>query len=104
VLLNLFINAIEAMPEGGEITLTPTVGIGPAGPIVTLTFTDTGTGVPDALRERLFDSFLSGRPDGTGLGLAIVKRLLASHNGDIVLAQTGPGGTTFRLTLPLAKS
>ena len=104
VLPNLFINAIEAMPEGGEITLTPTVGIGPAGPIVTLTFTDTGTGVPDALRERLFDSFLSGRPDGTGLGLAIVKRLLASHNGDIVLAQTGPGGTTFRLTLPLAKS
>jgi signal transduction histidine kinase len=104
VLLNLFINAIEAMPEGGEISLVPAVAMGPAGPTVTLLFTDTGTGVPDALRERLFDSFLSGRPDGTGLGLAIVKRLLASHNGDIVLAATGPGGTTFRLTLPLAKS
>ncbi|MEY4005691.1 MAG: hypothetical protein RLZZ221_1787 [Verrucomicrobiota bacterium] len=59
--------------------------------------------MPEPLRARIFDSFLSGRPDGTGLGLAIAKRILASHRGDIELAATSPAGTTMRVTLPLAK-
>jgi signal transduction histidine kinase len=53
------------------------------------------------LREKIFDSFLSGRPDGTGLGLAIAKRILLSHHGDIALQATNATGTTMRLTLPL---
>jgi signal transduction histidine kinase len=65
--------------------------------------TDNGTGIPEAIRGRIFDSFLSGRPDGTGLGLAIVQRVLLGHHGDIALVKTGPAGTTFRLRLPLAK-
>ena len=65
---------------------------------------DTGAGIPDAFRGRIFDSFLSGRPDGTGLGLAIAKRLMLSHHGDIELVATNPAGTTMRITLPLAKS
>ena len=64
---------------------------------------DTGGGIPESIRERVFDSFLSGRPDGTGLGLAIAKRILVSHHGDIQLVATGPSGTTMRLTLPLAR-
>ena len=51
---------------------------------------------------QLFASVLMGRTDGTGLGLAIVKRILQSHHGDIELLATGPAGTTFRITLPLA--
>jgi signal transduction histidine kinase len=63
---------------------------------------DTGPGIPGDVREHIFDSFLSGRPDGTGLGLAIAKRIMAGHHGDIALLTTGLGGTTFRLTLPVA--
>lgn len=100
VLLNLLLNSTQAMPEGGTITLTlGSSGRGP-GAVIHLDLADTGTGVPEAIRERIFDSFLSGRPDGTGLGLAIAKRILRGHHGDIALLRTGPDGTTMRLTLP----
>jgi signal transduction histidine kinase len=65
--------------------------------------TDTGAGIPEALREKIFDSFLSGRPDGTGLGLSIAKRILRSHHGDIELVASSPAGTTMRILLPLVK-
>jgi signal transduction histidine kinase len=101
VLLNLLINSTQAMPEGGEITLACQVEERGSTRIVHIDITDTGRGVPEALREKIFDSFLSGRPDGTGLGLAIAKRILLSHHGDITLLTTAPTGTTMRLTLPL---
>ena len=100
VLLNLLLNAMQAMPDGGAIALS----FGPEkNGLATLDLADTGTGIPDAVRDRIFDSFFSGRPDGTGLGLAIAKRILQAHHGDITLVSTGPGGTTMRITLPLAK-
>jgi signal transduction histidine kinase len=103
VLLNLLLNATQAMPAGGTITLSAHV-LEPGGtPQVALDIADTGNGIPEAIRERVFDSFLSGRPDGTGLGLAIAKRILLSHHGDISLLSTSPAGTTMRVTLPLAK-
>ncbi|MFZ9745609.1 MAG: GAF domain-containing protein [Opitutaceae bacterium] len=100
VLLNLLLNAAQAMPAGGTITLRADVD--PATPAVTLDVEDTGGGVPESLQSRIFDSFLSGRPDGTGLGLAIAKRILRSHHGDIHLLRTGETGTTMRIRLPLA--
>ena len=101
VLLNLLLNAMQAMPDGGAIALA----IGPeVDGAITLDLADTGTGVPEAVRGRIFDSFFSGRPDGTGLGLAIAKRILQAHHGDIALVSTGPGGTTMRVTFPLVKS
>ena len=103
VLLNLLFNATEAMPSGGAIRIHLQVDDGADAPRARLEITDTGGGVPEALRSRIFDSFLSGRPDGTGLGLAIAKRILASHRGDIELAATSAAGTTMRVTLPLAK-
>ncbi|MDB6168595.1 MAG: sensor signal transduction histidine kinase [Verrucomicrobia bacterium] len=101
VLLNLLLNAMQAMPEGGAIAIS--LGGGPEGGAI-LDIADTGAGVPEAVRGRIFDSFFSGRPDGTGLGLAIAKRILQAHHGDIALVSTGPGGTTMRITLPLAKN
>jgi signal transduction histidine kinase len=103
VLLNLLINSMQAMPEGGLITITLAAEHRETGGIAVLEVTDTGSGIPDALRERIFDSFLSGRPDGTGLGLAIAKRVLLGHNGDIQLLTSSHVGTTLRITLPLAR-
>lgn len=103
VLLNLLLNATQAMPDGGAITLDLAVAGAPGASQACLDITDTGTGVDASIREKIFDSFLSGRPDGTGLGLAIAKRILVSHHGDIALHHTGPGGTTMRVTLPLAR-
>jgi signal transduction histidine kinase len=100
VLLNLLINAMQAMPDGGSIAITLAHG---AGATAVLDLTDTGAGIPEAIRPRIFDSFLSGRPDGTGLGLAIARRVLLSHHGDIALIATSPAGTTMRITVPLAK-
>ena len=103
VLLNLLLNATQAMPEGGTITLTTTAADRAGAHLALVDIADTGTGIPESIRDRVFDSFLSGRPDGTGLGLAIAKRILLSHHGDITLRATSPAGTTMRLTLPCAK-
>ena len=102
VLLNLLINATQAMPEGGTITLNASVEDRPGTSLACLDISDTGNGVPAAIRDRIFDSFLSGRTDGTGLGLAIANRILISHHGNIALLRSGPDGTTMRITLPLA--
>lgn len=104
VLLNLLINATQAMPEGGSITISAGTEERNGAPYAVIDVTDTGSGIPETIRDRIFDSFLSGRPDGTGLGLAIAKRILLSHHGDITLAATSPAGTTMRLSLPLAKN
>ena len=102
VLLNLIINSMQAMPDGGTITLTLDAQLRDAGPVAIIELTDTGTGIPENIRDRIFDSFLSGRPGGTGLGLAIAKRVLISHHGDLNLVTSSPNGTTMRVTLPLA--
>jgi len=103
VLLNLLLNAMPAMPVGGVITIACAAAEQDGQPIVNLDIADNGTGIPEAIRDRIFDSFLSGRPDGTGLGLAIVKRILRSHHGDIAVLSTGPQGTVMRVTLPLVR-
>jgi signal transduction histidine kinase len=101
VLLNLLINSTQAMPDGGNVTISASRGDRDGAPAALVDIADTGTGIPEKIRDRVFDSFLSGRADGTGLGLAIAKRILLSHHGDIVVHQTSPAGTTMRVTLPL---
>ena len=101
VLLNLLINATQAMNDGGTIAIRCTSEKRDAAGFAHVDITDTGKGIPPELRDRIFDSFLSGRSDGTGLGLAIAKRILLSHHGDITLLDSGPAGTTMRIALPL---
>jgi signal transduction histidine kinase len=101
VLLNLLINSTQAMNDGGTITVRCSVEKHDAHAFALIDITDTGRGIPPDLRTQIFDSFLSGRTDGTGLGLAIAKRILLSHHGDITLLETGPGGTTMRISLPM---
>jgi signal transduction histidine kinase len=101
VVLNLALNSLAAMPHGGELTVQCTADDKAGARVVHVDLIDTGTGIPDAIRPRIFESFLSGRADGTGLGLAIAQRIVTDHHGELTLASTGPRGTTMRITLPL---
>ena len=98
-LLNLILNALVAMPRGGQLAIeTVRSAEGKAEILVK----DTGSGIPDEFREKIFDSFLSGSVGGSGLGLAISKRILRGHDGDLELVESTSEGTVFRLTLPLS--
>ena len=100
VLLNLFINAEEAMPGGGEIFIK--LDVDEQEKRLNVFFGDTGQGISDEIKSGIFDSFLSGKPTGSGLGLSIVKRILKEHRGNIEIESTGESGTTFRFWLPMA--
>jgi len=101
VLLNLVLNATQAMDEGGAIRIeTRARNDGFADVFIR----DNGPGMAEATRSELFESFLSQRPDGTGLGLSISKRILRAHRGDIELVESTAQGTTFRFWLPRADS
>ncbi|MBC9867682.1 MAG: GAF domain-containing protein [Opitutae bacterium] len=103
VLLNLILNAIQAMEKGGTITFDCYDEEKDQTQYACIEITDTGTGIDDEWKHRIFDSFLTSRPGGTGLGLSIVKRILKSHLGDIEVKKTGPDGTTMKLWLPLVQ-
>jgi signal transduction histidine kinase len=100
VLLNLARNAYEAMGlAGGEVAVSATAADEAGG--LRLELADTGPGIPERVRERLFEPFAgTTKPDGSGLGLAICRELMRAQGGDIALRRTGPGGTIFELTLP----
>ncbi len=101
VFLNLLLNAVQAMPRGGKLAVRVAREPGPQGEVVCVRLADTGSGIPPQILPKIFDSFFTSREDGTGLGLAIVKRILRDHRGDIVVEQSGPGGTTFRFWIPV---
>ena len=98
-LLNLLLNACEAVSnESGKID----VGVRGTGEEVEIRVTDNGPGIAEAVRERLFEPFVShGKENGTGMGLTVVQKILQDHGGDVVVEQTSPSGTTFRVHIPL---
>jgi len=98
VLLNLILNALEVMPNGGELFIDSECVEGWANIYVR----DQGQGITEDLRGKIFESFLTGRKDGTGLGLTISKRIMRAHDGDLDLVDTGVEGTTFKISLPLS--
>ena len=98
-LLNLVINAVDAMPQGGEIRIR----LDPEeGRKVRISISDTGGGIDPEIGDRIFESFLTGRKNGSGLGLSITKRIIRSHRGDIHLSWTGEKGTCFEIWLPVS--
>ncbi len=102
VLLNLMVNAIEAMPGGGTLTVRTRRGRDKAmGDHIRCSVGDTGVGIPDAIRDKLFDAFYTTRDGGTGLGLFVSNKLVRRHNGTIRIRSMPGMGSTFTLTLPL---
>ena len=107
VIMNLAVNARDAMPTGGRLTIE--IAIGSAGdaptPAACLTVTDTGHGMTDEVRRSIFEPFFTtkGVGKGTGLGLAVVDGAIAQCGGGIAVESTVGVGTTFRLWLPLVE-
>ncbi|HSV86428.1 MAG TPA: ATP-binding protein [Levilinea sp.] len=104
VFTNLISNAVEAMSEnGGTLAIRiATSDLITNRPQVEITVSDSGTGIPDEIRERLFEPFVSSKSRGNGLGLAITKRIVTAHQGTIQV-NSFPGGTVFHVYLPAVK-
>ena len=101
-LLNLLLNACEVVPaESGKID----IGLRRKGESLEIRIEDNGPGIADAVRDRLFEPFVShGKENGTGMGLTVVQKILQDHGGDVAVEQTSASGTTFRVNIPLNPS
>lgn len=121
VFLNLILNAIEAMPNGGELCITcrmseasissmsvgqqnpeePDMRLTPTdGGVICIEFSDTGNGIHPDVQARIFDSFFTTKEFGTGLGLAVSQKIISEHNGTISVSSQPDVGTTFVIQLP----
>jgi signal transduction histidine kinase len=98
-LQNLLLNACEVVsPQSGEIE----VSLRRNGTGLEIRVHDNGPGIAEAVRERLFEPFVSyGKENGTGMGLTVVQKILQDHGGDITIEQSSPRGTTFKIVLPI---
>jgi signal transduction histidine kinase len=100
VILNLFMNAVDAMPRGGRLMVSTQMLA--ADKEILIRVADTGEGIDPAILPRLFETFISGKENGTGLGLAISSEIVTNHNGRIQAENRAEGGATFRVWLPAA--
>ncbi len=96
--LNLLQNALDATPAGGTILLT--LKKNPEKQTVEISIADTGSGIPEELKERIFDLYFTTKSHGTGMGLAITQQIIAQHSGSIRILNNHPTGTVFSISLP----
>ncbi|MBT5185447.1 MAG: HAMP domain-containing histidine kinase [Kordiimonadaceae bacterium] len=97
VFMNICRNAVQAIIDKGHITVRNTLEDN----MVLIDITDTGPGIPDKIKQNLFEPFKSGSNGGAGLGLAISKEIIIAHGGTLELIESNDKGSTFRITLPL---
>ena len=97
VFMNLILNAVDAMKDGGTLTLKTLYEA--ATQVVRIEISDTGKGISAAMMDKIFQPFFTTKPKGTGLGLAISKRLIEDHGGRISIEKNASGGATFIISL-----
>lgn len=97
VIMNICRNAVQAIEEIGNITVTS----GQGDKNITIDIADDGPGIPGKIKENLFQPFKTGNKEGTGLGLAISREMVRAHGGTLDLHKSDENGTTFRIKLPL---
>ncbi|HXV79381.1 MAG TPA: ATP-binding protein, partial [Candidatus Binatia bacterium] len=96
-LLNLILNGLQAMPEGGTLTLEANTSNGN----FLISVTDTGTGIAPENRRRIFEPYFTTKAKGSGLGLAIARRIIEAHGGKITVTNEAGGGCRFLISLPI---
>ena len=96
VFLNVIINSVEAMPEGGTMTVSTSI----EEDLFVVKIQDTGEGIPEEDIIRIFDPFFSTKPTGVGLGLSITYGIVVSHGGMIGVESIWKRGTVFTISLP----
>jgi signal transduction histidine kinase len=101
VFVNLVMNAVEAMPDGGVLTIDMQCVEAPE-PTCRIRFCDSGTGIPEEIMQRIFEPFVTNKERGTGLGLAICRRIVEQHGGKLTAANLPQRGAVFTLELPLS--
>lgn len=97
VIINLIQNSLEAMPEGGTVS----IGLAQDSKGAVITLADDGPGLPAEIRDRIFDPFVTSKLDGTGLGLPICRKIMEAHGGSIEVVESSDLGTIIELRLPL---
>lgn len=100
VILNVFLNAIEAMPKGGQISVSTRKRDEES---LEISITDTGKGIPEGVLANIFQPFMTTKSKGSGLGLAICKRIVEDHGGTIKATSPSCGGTRFAIILPFER-
>lgn len=100
VFMNLLLNAGDAMPGGGTLTVQTSL-IQEESPLLRIRIADTGKGIDDSILNKIFLPFFTTKPKGTGLGLAITKRLVEQHGGSIYVTNNPEGGASFTIDLPI---
>jgi signal transduction histidine kinase len=96
VLLNLVLNAVQAMPNGGEVLVDAAEENG----MLKIRVKDQGTGIPPGDVDSIYDPFFTTKDTGTGLGLPVAYQIVQQHGGELMLEENGPGGACFAIRLP----
>ncbi|HZH82970.1 MAG TPA: ATP-binding protein, partial [Phototrophicaceae bacterium] len=107
VFMNLILNAIQAMQQGGSLSIaTRSVarsGADPVGEFVQVEVRDTGIGIPEDNLQHIFDPFFTSKDEGSGLGLAVSHQIVQEHGGFVTVESTVGKGTAFFVHVPVAK-
>ena len=102
IILNLVLNAVESIGQDGELNVTTQVNADDEeNQVFQISISDTGPGIPDNIKDSLFDPFVKGKDQGVGLGLSISQRIAELHHGWISAANNNIKGATFTIHMPM---